>query len=135
MEFLSSNNNVSIGAIAENDACTFLQNHGLTLVEKNFSVTNAQGKSIGEIDLIMRDKEFLVFVEVKKRKREDYGDPLEMVTKQKQSKIIRTATHYLVRNYSYYKEYCRFDVVGISPNINQPCNQKFEWIKDAFQVQ
>ena len=88
MESLSSNNNVSIGAIAENDACTFLVNHGLKLIEKNFSVTNAQGKSIGEIDLIMRDKEFLVFIEVKKRGSEDYGDPIEMVTKQKQSKII-----------------------------------------------
>ncbi|EKD92102.1 MAG: hypothetical protein ACD_29C00185G0001 [uncultured bacterium] len=136
MEFHSlSNNNASIGALAEIDACEFLEKCGLKLIEKNFTVINESGIKTGEIDLIMRDKQFLVFVEVKKRGREDYGDVLEMVTKHKQSQIIRTATHYLVRTYQYHNTHCRFDVVGISPDKKEPNNQKIEWIKDAFQVQ
>ena len=123
-----SNSSVFIGALAESEACDFLEKHGLTLIEKNFFVLNAQGKKIGEIDIIMRDKEFLVFIEVKKRGRKDYGDALEMISKQKQSRLIRTAIHYLLRNYSYDKEYCRFDVIGISKD-------KIEWIKNAFEVQ
>lgn len=130
-----SNSNVFIGTLAESDACAFLENRGLKLVEKNFTVINEIGKKIGEIDLIMRDKEFLVFIEVKKREREDYGDVLEMITPQKQSRLIRTARHYLVRHYSYYKEYCRFDMIGISPDEKAGHIQKIEWIKDAFQVQ
>lgn len=130
-----SNNTVFIGALAESKACDFLEKQGLTLIEKNFFVINAQGKKIGEIDIIMRDKEFLVFIEVKKRSRKDYGDVLEMVSKQKQSRLIRTATHYLLRNYRYEKEYCRFDVIGMSPDKKTPGIQKIEWIKNAFEVQ
>ena len=131
----SSTNNPLIGALAENDACDFLITQGLHLIEKNFLVINSQGKRTGEIDLIMRDDISLVFVEVKKRNSDDYGNVLEMISKQKQSRIIRTATHYLVQHNCYDKVYCRFDVVGISPDEKTPSIQKIEWIKNAFEVQ
>lgn len=125
----------TIGARAEIIACTFLKKQGLTFIEKNYFVTDVVGKKIGEIDLIMQDNEFLVFVEVKKRNKMDYGDVLEMVTPQKRSRIIRTATHFLMARNQFDKTYCRFDIVGISPDKERPIVQKIEWIKDAFQVQ
>jgi len=126
--------NPEIGALAEEDACQFLEKRGLQFIEKNYYVVNEAGKKIGEIDLIMRDKAYLVFVEVKKREQNDYGDVLEMITPQKQSRIIRTAKHYLVRTYQFNNTFCRFDVIGITPDKKDPCGQHFIWIKDAFQV-
>ena len=129
------NNTVLVGALAENSACAFLENQGLTLIEKNFIALNANGKQIGEVDLIMQDAESLVFIEVKKRSYDDYGNVLEMVNKQKQSRIICTAKRYLLEKEKYDKVYCRFDVIGISPDEENPHFQRIEWIKNAFEVQ
>ncbi len=124
-----------IGTEAENVACLYLEKQGLKLVEKNFEVINQQGKKTGEIDLIMRDKQFYVFVEVKKRGVTAFGTAIEMITPQKKSRIIRTATHYLVRNYLFHTALCRFDVIGILYDKKPPFKQEITWIKDAFGVQ
>ena len=128
LDNVTIHSNVTIGNLAEQKACAFLENHGLQLLEKNFSVINENGKKIGEIDLIMRDKNYYVFIEVKKRQNPAHGDVLEMISKSKKSRIIRTATHYLLRHCLWNFAYCRFDVIGITP-------EKITWIKDAFQVQ
>lgn len=126
---------VAIGTLAENIACQFLEKHGLILIEKNFTVFAPNGRKNGEIDLIMRDRDYLVFIEVKMRQKPSHGDPLEMITPQKQSQVIRTAMHYLVRTYQYHNTYSRFDAIGISPNESDQSALQITWIKNAFQVQ
>jgi putative endonuclease len=113
-----------IGKNAENLVSNYLQQQGLKLIEANYTC------KCGEIDLIMRDGETLVFVEVRYRKNDYYGDGVASVTKYKQHKIIRAATYYLQQNNLYDKVLCRFDVVAAaSENINN-----LQWIKNAFWV-
>ncbi|MCX7124975.1 MAG: YraN family protein [Gammaproteobacteria bacterium] len=128
---VNRNSSTDIGNLAELNACQFLEKNGLRFVEKNFIAHNPDGKACGEIDLIMRDKKYYVFVEVKSRQQDDYGDALSMVTPQKQARIIRATKYYLLRHGLWDKADCRFDVVGISPEKAEP----IIWIKDAFQVQ
>lgn len=80
----------------------------------------------GEIDLIMSDQETLVFVEVRYRKHKDFGGAVASITRGKQSKLIKTAKHYLAKLET--QPYCRFDVVVYEANSEHP-----EWIQDAFQ--
>ena len=121
---------VETGRVAEKIACEFLENKGLILMGKNYSVHN-----VGEIDLIMRDKKHIVFVEVKSRQHADYGHVLEMISKSKQARIIRTAQYYLIRQHLWNVAFCRFDVMGIVPDKKNPKIQQITWIKNAFEVQ
>ncbi len=120
---------VTIGQLAELNARQFLEKQGLIFKEKNYRV------KCGEIDLIMQDEDHLVFIEVKMRHNLDYGDTLEIISKSKQSKVIRAATHYLVTHHLYDSAFCRFDAIGISPDKNNPSLQEITWIKNAFEVQ
>lgn len=78
----------------------------------------------------MIDSSTLVFVEVRYRTRTEFGNPLETITRSKQRKIIRTASHYLLSRFNSHDVACRFDVVGITENQNGELN--YEWIKQAF---
>ncbi len=111
-----------IGHQAENEACHYLQQQGLTLVTQNYNGPQ------GEIDLIMEDKGYLVFVEVRLRHNPNYGHSLETISKSKQTRIIKTALHYLQKHKSVNHKPCRFDVIGIGEQ------QKMVWIKNAFEV-
>ena len=75
----------------------------------------------------MRDQAYHVFVEVKWRRREDYGDVMEIITPQKQSRIIYATKCYLIKHNLYDTALCRFDAIGITPD-------EIHWIKDAFWV-
>lgn len=108
-----------LGISAEQQARDFLCARGLQLITQNYRCFR------GEIDLIMRDKNDVVFVEVRSRSYSTYGSPSESVTKPKQKKIITTAMHFLQRKNWLNKINCRFDVVGIQKN-------EIDWIKDAF---
>lgn len=112
-----------IGTACEQEACDYLILQGLKLIEKNYRC------ELGEIDLIMQDQDARVFIEVRYRRQEDYGDALESVTPRKQRKIIRTAQYYLQKNDLYDKIPCRFDVIA---HDSDP--KKIQWIKDAFWV-
>jgi putative endonuclease len=94
------------GKRAEKQAADFLRSHGYQIVEENYRWRG------GEIDLIARDGEFLVFVEVKARSSESFGLPEESVNIQKQHKLIRTAQRYLLEHPT--KLNVRFDVVALS---------------------
>lgn len=109
------------GSAAEALACRYLQARGLTVVDRNYVCR------VGELDLIMQDGAYLVFVEVRSRHDNSHGTPAETVTKTKQRRIIRAANYYLQRHHADIP--CRFDVIAITPNQTDP-----EWIKDAFQV-
>lgn len=111
------------GQEGEIQACSYLQQQGLILIERNYRCRS------GELDLIMRDGEHLVFVEVRSRNNSNYGNPAETVTRRKQNRIVRAAAHYLQRQ--RINKPCRFDVVAIS---TAPQTHKLEWIKDAFQA-
>lgn len=111
---------LSKGQFAEHKACQYLQQQGLTLIEKNYRCRN------GEIDLVMQDKDQLVFVEVRYRKNEDYGTAIDTVDQNKVKKLILTAHHYLTRHQLDVPT--RFDVVGFDALLNP------KWISDAFSA-
>jgi len=110
-----------IGNEAEQQACDYLQRQGLSLVASNYSCR------FGEIDLIMRDNDYLVFVEVKARKSNTFGGALESVTLNKQRKLIKSAEYYQCLNPGQNQSPMRFDVV-----ILQGLPRKIEWLKNAF---
>ena len=112
-----------IGRQAEEKACHYLQKQGLKLIRQNYTCFH------GEIDLIMREKEDIVFIEVRYRSRTDYGHPAETINRNKQKKIIRTATHFLQKNECLYKVCSRFDVIAMQLIDNE---WQMEWIKNAF---
>lgn len=78
----------------------------------------------------MKNGETLVFIEVRYRKETQLGSPLETVTRAKQRKLFRTAQFYLQQRYGNRWPPCRFDVIGISGELdNFP---KIEWVSNAF---
>ena len=106
------------GMEQEQRACEHLQLQGMSLITQNFSC------KMGEIDLIMRDKNSLVFVEVRYRADNSFGGAAASVTKNKQRKIIKTALFYCQR-YAL-KADMRFDVVAIESD------NQIQWIPSAF---
>ena len=96
----------ALGAWGENLAVNYLRKQGLKIVEQNFRTP------VGEIDIIARDKSFLIFIEVKTRRSTAFGTPQEAVGLRKQRQITRTAQWYLQNNKNV-KLQPRFDVVAI----------------------
>lgn len=113
------------GQTAEATACEHLQQHGLQLIERNYHCRQ------GEIDLIMQDGNYTVFVEVRYRRNSGFGSAAESVDQRKQRKIITTASHYLQQHSNLAQQPARFDVVSMSPQGNETV---INWIQDAFQV-
>ncbi len=111
------------GTWAELKACTILEQNGLKLVERNFNCR------FGEIDLIMREKSALVFVEVRLRKNNRFGHPAETIDARKRERLRRTATTYLKKTFGTIDTDCRFDVVTITGDRTKHDTQ---WLKDAF---
>lgn len=112
-----------IGLDAENMALDFLEKQGLNLLEANFLCR------LGEIDLIMRDKKTIVFVEIRSKTPSRYGSGAESITYAKQKKLTRTAAFYLKQKKSFYQVYTRFDVISINLQT-----QAIQWIKQAFSA-
>lgn len=108
------------GAEAERAALAYLLQRGLSQVEANYR------SRFGEIDLIMRDGETLVFVEVRLRSSGRFGGAAASITEAKRRKIVATAQHYLAR--CRPTPPCRFDVVLLGSGAPP----KIEWLPDAF---
>lgn len=109
------------GAAAERLAVEFLQRNGLQLIESNFRSRH------GEIDLIMRDGNTLVFAEVRLRSNSQFGGAGASITAAKQAKIARTAQFYLQHTRS--RAPCRFDAVL----LDSLDATRIEWIRNAFE--
>ncbi|WP_207787843.1 YraN family protein [Candidatus Thiosymbion oneisti] len=109
------------GGDTERLACTYLQAEGLRLLEPNYRCRR------GEIDLVMREGDTLVFVEVRFRASSRFGTPAETVNIHKQHRLAAAAAHYL--RYHPTKLACRFDVIAVSGNNH------INWIRNAFNVQ
>lgn len=115
------------GQQAETLALKYLQQQGLSQLQRNFSC------KCGEIDLIMQDNEFLVFIEVRYRKKIHYGHPLETINYAKQQKIIKTVQYFLMKHPQYCDMPCRIDAVAL--NSQQPgVTEQIDWIKNAIQA-
>ncbi|MCR5641641.1 MAG: YraN family protein [Lachnospiraceae bacterium] len=95
------------GGAYESRAAEFLQSRGYRILERNFRCR------IGEVDIIARDGNYLVFVEVKYRKSASRGMPVEAVGFAKQKKISSVAGYYLMTHGLYENTAVRFDVVAI----------------------
>jgi putative endonuclease len=117
-------NKREIGSWGEKLAVDYLVQCGYKIIEKNFRC------KIGEIDIIARDKEYIVFVEVKYRKDISHGYPREAVNFYKQRTISKVALFYLKKN-RLFDHSCRFDVLEI---LGQNTNLQITLIKNAFQV-
>jgi putative endonuclease len=118
-------NRQQIGQLAEQQACDYLQSQGLRLLQQNYRCY------CGEIDLIMQEQNNIVFIEVRSRRRIDFGSAVESITLSKRKKLIRTATHFLQMKKWLYKVDSRFDIIAIHPIDGKI---QLEWLKNAFTV-
>lgn len=109
------------GQAAEALAAAYLQRHGLELLERNYRCRH------GEIDLIMRDGEEVVFVEVRLRSSAAFGGAGASITSAKQHKLARAAEHYLLQHGSTP---CRFDAVL----LDALAERNLQWLKNAFET-
>ena len=114
------------GALGEKLACRYLKHNGYKVLFRNF-----RGRSGGEIDIVCRDRDTLVFVEVKTRGREDFGRPVEAVDRDKRKRISRGALAWL-RMLDNPDILFRFDVVEVV--IVDEAKPRVELIKNAFPL-
>ena len=103
------------GTRSEMSAVRHLRQNGYTILIKNFRYTISRG----EIDIIARYGEEIVFVEVKSRLGKQFGPPETWVHLRKQQRIARAAQRYL-QDHQLFDVPCRFDVIGIMLDRSPP---------------
>mgnify|MGYP000513019682 FL=1 len=114
----------SKGKTTEEFAKQHLTKQGLAFIEQNVHCRQ------GEIDLVMKDGETFIFVEVKYRKNNHFGGAISAVSLSKQHKIKHCVAFFLHKaNLNEYNTPCRFDVIALEGDINQP---QVTWLKNAF---
>ena len=94
------------GKRSEIIATNYLKQKGYQILEVNYK------NKVGEIDIIAKNGDYIVFVEVKSRLNQKFGHPLDAIDERKQQKIHAVASLYLVKNRRYGKA-CRFDAISI----------------------
>ena len=115
-----------LGTRGENLASQFLKKNGYKILYRNF-----KGRTGGEIDIVCRDRDTLVFVEVKTRTREDFGRPVEAVNREKQNRIARGGLAWL-RLLDDPDILFRFDVVEVI--IAEGKEPRLELLRNAFSL-
>lgn len=114
-----------LGKTVERHALQYLSEAGLDVLAQNWSCR------FGEIDLIMLERDTVVFVEVRYRKNNYFGGALDSIDQHKRNKLIKTAEYFL-NNYPQWLEHpCRFDVITAHPSSAQTFT--LDWIQDAFE--
>jgi putative endonuclease len=108
------------GRRGEELAFSFLLDKGFDILQKNYRY-----KKMGEIDLIARKDNLIIFVEVKSRKTDRYGGALYSINNRKKNTLKKIATQFLIENPLFYTKdlTCRFDLISID-------NEKIDWIED-----
>lgn len=109
------------GDDAEALAAAYLEAQGLSLLQRNYHCR------FGEIDLVMKQNDTIVFVEVRMRSHTAFGGAAASITASKQQKLIRTAEHFLQQ---HGNAACRFDAML----MNALDSSQIEWIRDAFNA-
>ena len=112
----------SLGKAGEDLAERYLKRQGYAIVARNYRCP------LGEIDLIAVNRRVVVFVEVKTRRVDRSGAPLESVNAAKQRRLKRIALHYLSKHHLHDRD-VQFDVVGISLRSDPPAVQH---VRHAF---
>ncbi len=118
MQAKTNDTTTARGREAESRAADYLARQGLRLVARNFRIRG------GEIDLVCRDGDTLIFVEVRMRNRNDFGGAAASITASKRRHLILAARHYLA---SQPDRPCRFDCVLIE-------GTQLTWIPNAFSA-
>ncbi|WP_075182708.1 YraN family protein [Pantoea sp. 1.19] len=112
----------ALGEAHERLARCYLERQGLRFIAANVACRG------GEVDLVMRDAQGWIFVEVRFRRSARYGDAAASVTRRKQRRVINAATHWLLsQQRDLHAEACRFDVVAIT-------GDQISWFPDAFNA-
>lgn len=111
------------GIKGEETAEKYLVQQGFEILERNFHSQQ------GEVDIVARDKDFLVFVEVKNYSFRSLGSPLSAIRKSKRESIIHAARTYLLKK-GIKKTNCRFDVLTIYRGMDG--SRRIEHFKNAF---
>ncbi|PIP14453.1 MAG: YraN family protein [bacterium (Candidatus Stahlbacteria) CG23_combo_of_CG06-09_8_20_14_all_34_7] len=117
-----------IGNQGENKASLFLQKRGFFILQRNFHAGRG-----GEIDIVCRKENTIVFVEVKLRKSFRKGTPRESINSFKAKRMIFAAKCYLNMHHEFSDMNCRFDFIGISYNENTPEIDYIENILDSSE--
>lgn len=115
---------INLGKFGEKVAAIFLKRNGYVILERNFSCL------FGEIDIIAKDKEAVAFIEVRTRRSDEYGLPVESIRRAKKKKLIRTAWFY-IKGRNLEDSLFRFDVVSVLIG-NRGRRPEVGLIKDAF---
>lgn len=113
-----------LGTDGERAAEEFLRRRRYTIVERNYRCR------AGEVDLVALDGTTVVFVEVKTRRGEGYGNPLDAVDPRKQRQVCRAAQQFLAEHRLQDRE-ARFDVVGVWWEEGRPV---CELVTNAFEA-
>ncbi len=112
------------GSAAEQQALDHLLAQGLSLLARNWRCKR------GELDLVMLDRDTVVFVEVRYRLHAGFGGALGSVDTRKQEKLILAAQHFLQKESRWASHPCRFDVIALQGSGH--CGQPLDWLKNAF---
>lgn len=110
------------GAWGETQAAAYLEKHGLQILARNYRTSK------GELDIIARDGDALVFIEVKTRKNLDFGYPEEAVTPTKIGHLLEAAESYLLGHLE--EQSWRLDVIAIEGRQGQD-DPEIEWFQDV----
>lgn len=111
-----------LGRKGEDLAASYLRDLGWEILARNYRT------KLGEIDLVCRDRNSIVFIEVKTRTETDFARPDQSVTQRKQAKLRRLVEEYLAKHGQESAE-VRFDVVGVTLSARRP---KFDHIVGAL---
>ena len=120
-------NNLRKGLRFENQARRYLAARGLTLLQANYRCR------FGEIDLVMRDRDTLCFIEVRYRNSLDFGGASASITPAKQRRIVKAALFYLSGRNAAMQQPLRFDALLIQQQAGGAL--EFEWIRNAFYAE
>ncbi|MFA5631228.1 MAG: YraN family protein [Porticoccaceae bacterium] len=117
----------SAGQAAEDWAARFLDKQGLNILTRNYRCRQ------GEVDIIAKRAELLVFVEVRLRNHRGFASGLESVDQRKQQRLIKAASLYLHQHFGAAPPPCRFDVVSLATKPDNGRSYDVHWIQDAFR--
>ena len=115
----------NIGEKGEEYTVKFLEKKKYKILERNYR------KRYGEIDIIAENKNYIVFVEVKTRHKDSMTSAADAVNRQKQIRIIKTASLYLSENET--EKFCRFDVCEVYINSDNLKLVDINYIEAAFE--
>lgn len=121
---MTTDNRQSLGETGEDLACTELGRRGYAILARRYR------SRFGEIDIVARSSQTIVFVEVKTRAGDDFGGSAAAVTPWKQRRIAQMAVDYLSRN-ELHDQPCRFDVVTVDMKASGPEIVVYEHAFDA----